>query len=130
MVRKRNPDRHTIDIYQTDFEYLDGIRETDIGKVSFANIIKNICEEYKMITLLSDFIIRKNYERISKEYEKLNSIPSENEKLRELTKECKNLSCNYHPFRLMRKYNCINCEYILNQYNSIEEYNKIMEEKL
>ena len=48
-MRKRNVNRRTIEIFLDDFNYLDGIRTTGVGKVSFANIVKKVCEVYRTV---------------------------------------------------------------------------------
>ena len=39
----------TISIYKTDFDYLDKIRETGIGKVSYADIVKKVLSVYMKV---------------------------------------------------------------------------------
>ena len=41
--------RRSIEIYKEDFDYLDAIRETGYGKVSFSNIVKKVCANYRTV---------------------------------------------------------------------------------
>lgn len=47
-MTKRNKTTRTIDIYRDDYNYLDTIRGTNIGKVSFANSIRELCRVHQL----------------------------------------------------------------------------------
>lgn len=37
MVQKKSPNKFTIDVYRNDADVIDGVRQTGIGKVSYAD---------------------------------------------------------------------------------------------
>lgn len=54
MVKKiinqlKNSEKKTIDVYRNDTDYLDGLRTTDLGTVSYADIVKKVCEVYRTV---------------------------------------------------------------------------------
>ena len=46
-TRKKTPNKYTIDIYKNDALIIDQARQTDIGKVSFADATHLIVQAYE-----------------------------------------------------------------------------------
>jgi hypothetical protein len=46
-MRTKNVNRRTIEIYKEDWDALNSMRTTDIGKVSYADIVHNVIKKIK-----------------------------------------------------------------------------------
>jgi len=47
-MKMENRRKRTIDIYQMDFNYLNAVRTTSFGKVSFANAVKELARVHRL----------------------------------------------------------------------------------
>jgi hypothetical protein len=45
-MRKISPNKKTLDVWKTDCDVIDAVRQTDIGKVSFADATHQVVKAY------------------------------------------------------------------------------------
>jgi hypothetical protein len=66
-MTKKEKTTRTIDIFRDDYIYLDTIRITNMGKVSFANSIRELCRVHQLA--LVNGLIESNFiEKITKDH--------------------------------------------------------------
>jgi len=56
-MRKKNVNRRTIEIHLTDFNFMDDLRTTKLGKVSFADVEKELVRVYKLYDIEHPLVV-------------------------------------------------------------------------
>jgi hypothetical protein len=64
-MRIKNHNRRTIEIYKNDFDVLEILRTTELGKVTFANIVKDLVRT-KMYCIKNNIPVPKEESKVER----------------------------------------------------------------